>query len=149
MTHCVEIHNGIPPGLSAGQAVGMTRLLCRQPRKPHWSHGNTLQFASPLQGQKEFLAHIGYFNFSHVLQINRNPEENEQRSHIGWIVCSLEKELKSFLCHLRKHFGGSKLSWEHHLHIPVQYSERAASCGRLAFAAHSKMCARQAGQIQS
>lgn len=94
MIHCVETHDGIPPGLSAGQTVGMARLFCLQAHKPRCSHGNTVQFASPLQGQKESVAHIGCFNFSHVLQNNRNPEENELCSHVGWIVCSLEKELE-------------------------------------------------------
>lgn len=51
------------------------------------------QFAPPLKGGK-FVIPTGYFNFSCVLQVNRNPKENELHSHVGWIICSLETGLK-------------------------------------------------------
>lgn len=92
------MHDGIPPGLSASQTVGTAGLFCMQLCKPYWSHGNTMQFASPLQGREEFVTRIRYFNFSNVLQINRNPEENELRSYMGWIICLLGTELIRDFC---------------------------------------------------
>lgn len=76
-----------------------------QPCKSYWSHGNTMQFASPLQGQEEFVTHIRYFNFFHVLQITRNPEENELCRHMGWIICLLETGLKRDFCGFRATSG--------------------------------------------
>lgn len=56
-----------------------------------------MQFTFLLQGRK-FVAHIRYFNFSHALQVDRNPEENELHSQVGWIICLLVTWLKRDFC---------------------------------------------------